>query len=157
MSLARAFPAHTAAEGDGEARRDVVPHLAVLEQHDVEQVGGPRAGRKLPPGAPRRRRRQRVRSSRSGPTERHGWNRRRRGKRRWSWHPCMAESAAAPPRFNEAVEDFGGARDGSHYRFVTAPDTPGGGVQQRLDQPVRRQRGSAVDRLPPDARAGGSK
>jgi hypothetical protein len=33
----------------GTLMRKVVPHLAVLEQHDVEQVGG---GTKLPPGAP---------------------------------------------------------------------------------------------------------
>jgi hypothetical protein len=38
---------------------------------------------------------------------------------------------------------FGGARDGSYYRFVTAPDTPGGGVQYRLDSRL----GGSEDRL----------
>jgi len=59
--------------------RKVVPHLAVLEQHDVEQVGGPTAGTKLPPGAPPEVAAAAGAIFALGPTERRGWSRRRRG------------------------------------------------------------------------------
>jgi hypothetical protein len=84
----------------------------------------------------------------------------------WAW--CLdifggcarlvAGSSYSPePNRGNRWATFGGARDGFHARFVIAPYTPGGGLQYAWTYPVRRQRGSAVDHLPPDARAGRSK
>jgi len=213
--------------------RKVVPHLAVLEQRDVEQVGGPTAGTKLPPGAPpevaeaagaifalgadratrleppktgeaplvmasvhggisgstaaineavedcAEKKVEKLRAAQgiekhlfiwipqaaagielamatlgtpaSAPTLPEGidvvWM-----AYGWAWrldifggcHRLVAGSSYSPePNRGRRGRHFVGARDGSYYRFVTAPDTPGGGIQYRLDSLL----GGSEDRL----------